>query len=483
MADGGDPVAPDVTRPDDYSGLMACGQLTVDKVDEYAALVKFVKLLAGYGPEAEVAEARQTIIDALNQACEVPDYVNDARVARDAAYERMRQTVRDMGATESQAWDVANRPFHPGITEVRGGWAIDGVLIASNEEFIAAREEFRQTSIALQEAEGQQFREEWRAWVDGWIEWFQEIRQKLSEGRVLQMICAVLVEGIFIVAEEVVTWGIAAIAGAVTGGIGAFAVKIAARATIAGTRTAMISVRAVRVVGSEALTRQALGRANDVPHPRPIDASDLDGPEANILNEDLYGGHGAQSDIDGDLKPEPERGQTTRVNGDGDGAPTPVTSGRQLTDEEWAPLRESTPNRANRRVVQSQHPKATPENPVDDPWLPGHVRTSTIQADHIVPAARIRRMDGFADLTHEHQLEVLNFQDNFHGLSSSANASRGDLSFRDWEMYHKGNIPVNPQLRQAMIAEEERLEGVIQGMIYDRIRKQNSTSDVPFRRE
>lgn len=484
MADGGNPVAPDVTRSDDYSGLAACRQLTADKIDEYAALLKFVKLLAGYGPENEVAEARQTIVDALNQARESPDYVNDARAARDAAYERMRQTVRNMGATESKAWDVASRPFHPGITEQRGGWEIDGVLVAENQDFLAAREEFRQAAIALDEAEGQQFREEWRAWVDGWIAWFQEMRQKLSEGRVLEMICAVLVEGTFIVTEEVVTWGIAAIAGAVTGGLGAFAVKIAARATVSGARTAVISVRAARVVGSEALTRQALGRANDVPHPRPIDASDLEGPEANILDEDFYGGRDTQGDIDGDLTPEPGHSQTTRVNEDGDGAPpVPVTTGRQLTDDEWAPLREQTPTRANRRVIQSQHPRATPDNPVDDPWLPGHPRTSTIQADHIVPAARIRRMDGFADLTEEHQLEILNYQDNFHGLSASANASRGDLSFRDWEMYHKRNIPVNPQLRQAMIAEEERLEGVLQGMIYERLRRQNSTSDVPFRNE
>lgn len=473
----GDVTAPDVTSPDQYSGLAACGQLTQDKIDEYAATVKFIKLLAGIGPDNDVRDARDAVRQAIANALATPERLQEAEAAARAAEERFRAETNRVFGEGDIADDVAMRPAiylnDPNYADqLYGDDAWYDAWEANND----AIENTYRVSAQIS-------REEWNAWIQGWVDWFNEIKTKLGEGRVLEMICAVLVEGTFIVVEELVTWGMAAVAGAVTGGVGAIAVKIVARATIAGSRTALVSVRAVRVVGSEALTRQALGRANDVSYPRPVDASDLEGPEARILDEDFYGGHDTQETIDGNLTPEEPRAQTTEVDGAGDGAPVPETSGRQLTDEEWEPLRDATPSRANRRVIQGQHPTATPENPVDDPWLPGHPRTATIQADHIVPAARIRRMDGFADLTEEHQLEVLNFQDNFHGLSASANASRGELSFRDWTTYHRRNIPVNPQLRQAMIAEEERLEGVLQGMIYDRIREQNATPDIPFRNE
>lgn len=474
-----DGTAPDITPGDSYLGLDQCSEMTADKIDEYAATLKFIKLLAGYGPEQDVADARQAVVDAVNMARETADYVQEAIDAQQRTKDRLMQIALDMGADESQAWRISDQPYHPGISS--GDWAINGRPLIDNPDFVAAREANRQAYERLIEAQSQQASEEWEAWRQGWIDWWNELVDRIANSTVMTAICAVMVEGAFLIAEEAVTWGLAAIAGMVTGGIGAVAVKIVARATISGSRTARISVRAVRVRGSEAMTRQALGEANDVPYPRIVDANDLEGVERQILDEDFYGGHQSAPDIDGDLTPIDETPNTSNVTGDGGADPPPQTSGATLSDAEWAPLRAATPSREVRSEVQGRYPPASPDNPVDDPWLPGMQRTGTIEADHIVPAARIRTMDGFADLTEEHQLEVLNFQDNFHGLSRSANASRGELSFRDWTTYQRRNIEVNPILREQMILEEERLEEVLQGMIYDRLREQNASPGVPFR--
>ena len=68
--------------------------------------------------------------------------------------------------------------------------------------------------------------------------------------------------------------------------------------------------------------------------------------------------------------------------------------------------------------------------PMNDPVIPGNEITKRLEADHIVSMDRITRMDGFEKLTREQQLEVLNYEDNFVGLSKSANASKGPKLMR-----------------------------------------------------
>ena len=69
--------------------------------------------------------------------------------------------------------------------------------------------------------------------------------------------------------------------------------------------------------------------------------------------------------------------------------------------------------------------KNTPTLPYDDPVLPGLKVTANLEADHIIPIKTITEMPGFNKLSQEDQLKVLNYPDNFVGLSKIANTSKG----------------------------------------------------------
>jgi len=90
---------------------------------------------------------------------------------------------------------------------------------------------------------------------------------------------------------------------------------------------------------------------------------------------------------------------------------------------------------------------------------------NSLEADHIVPADKIMRMDGFEKLTREQQEFILNYRKNITGSSRSANASRGNKSFEEWTIYKKENIEVRPEYREEMIIKEKELEIKIQEMI------------------
>ena len=79
----------------------------------------------------------------------------------------------------------------------------------------------------------------------------------------------------------------------------------------------------------------------------------------------------------------------------------------------------------------------------------------------------ITRMEGFNRLTKEQQLQVLNNEKNFIGLTRSANASKQDKSFREWERHEGLNIQVNPEFKNKMIEVEEMLERILQKQIDD----------------
>ena len=66
--------------------------------------------------------------------------------------------------------------------------------------------------------------------------------------------------------------------------------------------------------------------------------------------------------------------------------------------------------------------------------------------------------------TREQQLEVLDYEDNFVGLSKSANASKGAKTYEDWTLYKKTGVPIDPAFRAEMM-KEKKLERLLQGMI------------------
>ena len=133
---------------------------------------------------------------------------------------------------------------------------------------------------------------------------------------------------------------------------------------------------------------------------------------------------------------------------------------RKISQEEYKGLRSETPTEEIRDMVNDGVTL-----PMNDPVIPGNEITKRLEADHIVSMDRITRMDGFEKLTIEQQLEVLNYEDNFVGLSKSANASKGAKTYEDWTLYKKTGVPIDPAFRAEMMMKEKKLERLLQGMI------------------
>ena len=75
--------------------------------------------------------------------------------------------------------------------------------------------------------------------------------------------------------------------------------------------------------------------------------------------------------------------------------------------------------------------------PMKDPALPGLEVTKPLHADHIVQMKTITEMKRFDKLTFEQQVEILNCKPSFHGLSETANTSRGAKTYSEWAQYKK----------------------------------------------
>ena len=133
---------------------------------------------------------------------------------------------------------------------------------------------------------------------------------------------------------------------------------------------------------------------------------------------------------------------------------------RKISQEEYKGLRSETPTDEIRDMVNDGLTL-----PMNDPVIPGNEITKRLEADHIVSMDRITRMDGFEKLTIEQQLEVLNYEDNFVGLSKSANASKGAKTYEDWTLYKKTGVPIDSAFRAEMMMKEKKLERLLQGMI------------------
>ena len=135
---------------------------------------------------------------------------------------------------------------------------------------------------------------------------------------------------------------------------------------------------------------------------------------------------------------------------------------QKISDKLYNKLRRRTPTTEIRDMVNEGV-----NLPMDDFALPGKRITSNLEADHIVSMKKIVKMEGFEKLSYEQQLSILNYEENFIGLSKIANTSKGSKSYEEWILYKKGDIEVDSEFRKRMIRIERELEGRIQRLIDD----------------
>ena len=146
--------------------------------------------------------------------------------------------------------------------------------------------------------------------------------------------------------------------------------------------------------------------------------------------------------------------------------------GRKISNSTYKKLRNKTPSQEIKDKINENI-----DFPIhEDRVLPGKIGDiDVLEADHIVPMNSITQMEGFEKLTFEQQLEVLNYEENFVGLSKSANTSKQSKSYSEWTHYKKGTseeIEVDKTFRNEMIQKEKILEKKLQKMIDDFV-KQN----------
>ncbi|MCY6354740.1 hypothetical protein [Clostridium sp. ZS2-4] len=200
------------------------------------------------------------------------------------------------------------------------------------------------------------------------------------------------------------------------------------------------------------------------------------GPKPAVLGSNLGNGYEAL----GRLKKEFEKvkngigssvDDTAEVITEGAGRLNNVNSGarygeRKISDELYNKLRKQTPTDEIRDMVNEGV-----DLPMEDFALPGKQITNALEADHIVPMKKIVCMEGFEKLSYEQQVNILNYKENFIGLSKVANTSKGSKTYEEWLLYKKGNIKVNPEFRERMIRIEKELQGQIQSLIDDFLKK------------
>jgi hypothetical protein len=139
---------------------------------------------------------------------------------------------------------------------------------------------------------------------------------------------------------------------------------------------------------------------------------------------------------------------------------TTARAGSRVDDDIYAMLRSKTPTTDIGQAVNQNALKIGAQ----DFAIPGKTIDGPLQADHIVSVDRINKMDGFKDLTETQQLTVLNYPDNFIGLSRSANASKGASSYADWLMHQKSGLMVNPLFTTEMTHLDTALSSRLQAL-------------------
>jgi len=115
----------------------------------------------------------------------------------------------------------------------------------------------------------------------------------------------------------------------------------------------------------------------------------------------------------------------------------------------------TTPNAAARNLVQGEYV---------DPLTNKAVRTTDyLAADHVFPKKLIQRLPGFDKLSRSQQAAVLNNLNNFQGLPTSFNASKG--SKLDWSLF-KG-APLDAKYARELAQLQERIRKELQQQIDD----------------
>lgn len=138
-----------------------------------------------------------------------------------------------------------------------------------------------------------------------------------------------------------------------------------------------------------------------------------------------------------------------------------LTPKKGISPDLYQKLRSKTPSKEIQAMVNKDVVL-----PMKDPALPGLEITKPLHADHVVPMKQITEMKGFDKLTFEQQVEVLNHKPNFHGLSETANTSRGAKTYAEWTRYKKGGVDVDPGFRSSMMERAAKLEVELQEMIF-----------------
>jgi hypothetical protein len=91
-----------------------------------------------------------------------------------------------------------------------------------------------------------------------------------------------------------------------------------------------------------------------------------------------------------------------------------------------------------------------------------------LQADHIVSVREIADMDGFADLLWKDQKAIVDMKENLIAMDGSANASKGDRTWRSW---NNASTYYNPDTVAAMAQREANVRAIIQNEIKTRLAK------------
>lgn len=86
-----------------------------------------------------------------------------------------------------------------------------------------------------------------------------------------------------------------------------------------------------------------------------------------------------------------------------------------------------------------------------------------LTVDHIIPVSKIATMFGPGELSLIGMRELANLKENFMGLGSIINSSRGDTSWENWQGL--GDQPIPPSLRQRMVKAEKAAEEALKRKI------------------
>jgi len=193
----------------------------------------------------------------------------------------------------------------------------------------------------------------------------------------------------------------------------------------------------------------------------------VEGKGLEVLGAGVLGGVGRFASVGESLLGSVES-RTARVElrSAAAGAERALLKSEKISRDLYAKLRKKTPSKEIRGLVNESI-----KGMVEDPALPGFF-ADILEADHIVAMKRIVEMPGFAQLTEDNMLVVLNHPNNFIGLTKSANASKGAKDWFEWTVHKKTGVKVRPEFAAKMQRKQLKLEQELQSKILQLLREQ-----------